>query len=183
MRFLFFLIILFSLNFYSQCSNCFKNFGGWTNEEITDIKSSNDGISFLVTGDGFYSPRIVKQDFNCNTIWEKEIQSINSFILNHTIDNNGNYYILIDYGRRVITTSVGPWIENGITFYRGLNLLKLSPTGNLLWIKHIGDNTGITLTDIYYHNNQIIIASTFKQEINLLGQIQYNFNERSDLNF
>ncbi|UOK41162.1 MULTISPECIES: T9SS type B sorting domain-containing protein [Flavobacterium] len=168
------LILLYTSNTYSQCFDCNKNYGGWTDDHISDIKQTNDGVSILVGG-GSYYPRIIKHDFNCNVLSQKIFTSNNLTLKKHVYDNSGNTYLLIHYGSLLTTTSPGPFYENGIVYYRGLNLLKFDAGGNFIWIKHVGDNIGRTLADVYYSKNQIYVVGTFYQNISINGQISFNF--------
>jgi hypothetical protein len=168
-------LLFFSMFSFSQCIDCFKNYGGWVNENVSDIKKNNSGISILInTQGGSYYPKIVRHDSNCNIIFERTFNSINLNLKKHIYDNLGNCYLLIDYGTAFITTMPGPFFVDGITLYRGLNLIKISQTGTFLWSRPISDLNYSTITNIFYYNNEILITGDFLNNYNINGQNLYN---------
>lgn len=168
----FFLIIIHLISFfaYSQCFDCAKNYGGWTDETTRDLDVDINGNIYLT-----YSAEIVKHNSNCEVLWTKSFNGIPSvYISSLTTDVSGNVYVLIDC-RISGNASVGPFNSNGIICYRGLNVIKFDSSGNVLWSRYIGDRVSYILQRIFNVGNEIYITGTFYDNININGQISFNF--------
>ena len=169
----FFLIIIHLISFfaYSQCFDCAKNYGGWTDETTRDLDVDINGNIYLT-----YSTEIVKHNSNCEVLWTKSFNGIPSvYISSLTTDVSGNVYVLIDC-RISGNASVGPFNSNGIICYRGLNVIKFDSSGNVLWSRYIGDRVSYILQRIFNVGNEIYITGTFYDNININGQISFNFS-------
>lgn len=177
MKYILLFLLFISFFCHSQCTDCSKNFGGWTGDGISDLKKHSLGISILVSGGSFsYYPRIIKCDFNCKIISEKIIESNNLSIISHVYDDEGNLYLLASYGHQLITTSYGPHIDDGIAFYKGLNLLKFSSNNNLLWSIPIGSSDGSNLNHLFFFEGFIYITGTLYNSTNINPQLTFNFS-------
>lgn len=146
------------------------------------LKKYNSDISILInTQGGGYLPKILKHDINCNVIFEKTFSTINLRLNKHVYDNQGNCYILIEYGTAFITTQPGPFIVNGINLFKGLNLVKMDSTGALLWSKPVSDIYYSTTANIFYFNNEIIITGDFIENVVINGQNLFDLPSTNNL--
>lgn len=168
----FYVIISFLISVctYSQCFDCAKNYGGWTNDNTRDIDIDNNGNIYLT-----YSSGIIKHNSNCEIIWTKLFNNILFMnVSSMTTDSNGNVYLLLDYRLSLNALNGGPFSTNGITYHRGLNLIKFDALGNFLWNRLIGERISYNIQKIYNIGNDIYITGAFYDNININGQISFN---------
>ncbi len=157
-----FLFLLINIFIFSQC-NCAKNFGGWVDDSVINIKDSKDGFLFSYydqLGDWPNFPageRMIKFDYNCNLIWEK-------YLPNDTfnVDNDGNIYTIKQYG----------YYQNYYVLFR-----KYDSNANLVWEKKfIGDiQGGNILKYIFIHNQNIYIVANFWYDLNFENKIIFHY--------
>ena len=162
---LFFLIIIYSTSSNSQCTNCGTNIGGWVDDYIEDIDQASDGVVLTTLQRNFYSGIIYKFDNNCNLIWtfnKLEFAAIHKT----TLDNNDNIYSLV--------SSNSESTVDGVIIYQGMNLVKISSDGNLLWSKKIGGQ--VFGARIHYSNNHLILHGRFAANIDINNQITLTNN-------
>lgn len=173
--FLFYFFILFhTSNIYSQCFDCAKNIGGWTDESAIDIEKTIDGMVYLVDSNGFVASTINKYDFNCNLIWSKSFGYVNVNVKAVTSDEQGNIYLVI-HNTSSTNGGLGPWIINGFSMSPGLNFYKLNSAGTILWSRHIGPRTAYEMQDIHYFQNQLFITGTFYDNLTFSNGLTFNF--------
>lgn len=157
---------------YSQCFDCNKNIGEWTDESAMDIEKTIDGIVFLVDSGGFTSSRINKYDFNCNLLWSKNFGYHNVSVEAVTSDEFGNIYIVI---HKTDGTTGGPWSVDGFMMSNGLNLYKLNSSGTILWYKNIGPGVGYDMQNIFYHQGELFVTGTFYQNLTFENGVSFSF--------
>jgi gliding motility-associated-like protein len=174
-------LLFLSVFSLGQCNDCFKNYGGWVHESVSDIKKINSETSILInTQGGGYYPKIIKHDSNCNVIFQKTFSSEYLGLEKHIYDNQGNCYLLISYGFATITTAPGPYLVSGITLYRGLNLVKLNATGSPIWSKAISSFDTSTITNIFYYNNEIVITGQHVTDNTISGSNIYSLPDTNN---
>ena len=168
------LTTIFSFSTYSQCFDCSKNIGGWTNDQVIDIEKTTDGVIYLSNSNGFISSRIIKYDFNCNELWFKNFGSVNADVRAVTSDGQGNIYIVIDY---TFSTNggLGTWNIDGFMMSTGLNFYKLNSSGSILWSRHIGPRTGNEMLNIHYFQNELFVTGTYYDNLTFSNGLNFNF--------
>jgi gliding motility-associated-like protein len=175
MRYLFFILITsYSISTYSQCFECTKNIGAWTDESAIDIERTIDGIVYLVDSNGFVASRINKYDFNCNLIWSKTFEYVDVDVKAVTSDELGNIYLVI-HNTTSTNAGLGPWNIGGFMMSPGLNFYKLNSSGTILWTRHIGPRTGYEMQNIHYFQNQLFVTGTFYDNLTFSNGLTFNF--------
>lgn len=169
-----FLIAIFSIPTYSQCFECAKNIGGWTDESAMDIEKTIDGIVYLVDSNGFVASTINKYDFNCNLIWSKTFGYVNVDVKSVTSDELGNIYLVI-HNTTSTNAGLGPWTINGFSMSPGINFYKLNSAGTILWSRHIGPRTGYEMQNIHYYQNQLFVTGTFYDNLTFINGLTFSF--------
>jgi gliding motility-associated-like protein len=159
---------------HSQCFDCNKNIGDWTDESAMDIEKTIDGILYLVDSGGFVSSRIIKYDFNCNEIWSKNFGYDNVAVKAVTSDKLGNIYILI-LNTDSTNGGLGPFNISGFMMSPGLNFYKLNSSGTILWHKHIGPGVGYKMSNIFYYQNELYVTGTFHENLTFNNNVSFNF--------
>jgi gliding motility-associated-like protein len=168
------LVAIFSISTYSQCLECTKNIGGWTDESAIDIEKTIDGIVYLVDSNGFIASRINKYDFNCNLIWSKTFGYDDVDVKAVTSDELGNIYLVI-YNTTSTNAGLGPWNIGGFMMSPGLNFYKLNSSGTILWYRNIGPNVGYDMQNIHYYQNQLFVSGTFYSNLAFSNGLSFNF--------
>ena len=168
------LFAIFSISTYSQCFECAKNIGGWTDESAVDIEKTIDGNVFLIDSNGFVASRIYKYDFNCNLIWSKSFGYVNVDVKSVTSDEQGNIYLVI-HNTTSTNAGLGPWNIGGFMMSPGLNFYKLDSAGTILWTRHIGPNTGYEMQNIHYFQNQLFVTGTFYDNLTFSNGLTFSF--------
>ena len=175
MRNLFFILItIYSISSYSQCFECTKNIGDWTDESAIDIEKTIDGIVYLIDSNGFVASRINKYDFNCNLIWSKTFGYVNVDVKAVTSDELGNIYLVI-HNTTSTNAGLGPWNIDGFMMSPGLNFYKLDSSGSIVWTRHIGPGTGYEMQNIHYFQNQLFVTGTFYNNLTFSNGLTFNF--------
>ncbi|AYN03014.1 T9SS type B sorting domain-containing protein [Flavobacterium sp. 140616W15] len=174
-RILLFLFLSFSFTIHSQCFECNKNIGNWTDDSAMDIEKTIDGIVYLIDSGGFTSSIINKYDFNCNLIWSKTFGYNNIAVKAVSSDELGNIYILI-YNFESLNGGLGPFNYNGFIMSPGLNFFKLNSLGTIIWSKSIVSLNGIghDMQNIFFHNNELYITGTFNTDIIFTSSKSFN---------
>ena len=166
-------LLFLSVFSFSQCLECAKNIGGWTDESAIDIEKTPDGFVFLVDSNGFTSSRIIKYDFNCNIIWEKNFTNLNIDVKALTSDDSGNIYLII-YNTTSTNNTSAPWNINGFIMSHGLNFYKLDSLGNILWNKNIGPYVDYDMQNIFHYQNQIFVTGNYFGNLNFNNGVIFN---------
>lgn len=163
-------LLFLSVFSFGQCNDCFKNYGGWTHDNMRDLDVDNNGNFYLT-----YSSGIIKHDSNCVIKWTKLFTILYGNVVGITVDSNENVYFLFDYRLSENAPNSGPFTNNGITYYRGLNLIKLDSSGNFIWNRRVADRNSHIIQNIFSTNNEIYITTTCYDHTNINGQINFNF--------
>ncbi|WJS94778.1 T9SS type B sorting domain-containing protein [Flavobacterium johnsoniae] len=169
---LLFIFLLYSFFMQSQCFDCAKNFGGWTDDAVADLKKTNDAIYLIKNSSNFgVHAGLYKFDLNCNLIWKKEIDNFKIYASKVATDSEDNIYILITWTDA--HNSVGPFpiIFNGFPMYPGLNLFKFDKNGLLLWNKSLGRDTDYGMRDVFVHNDNVYVTGKFYNSMNIDNQV------------
>ncbi|MCF2876028.1 MULTISPECIES: T9SS type B sorting domain-containing protein [unclassified Tenacibaculum] len=162
---LYLLLLLLSTFSYSQCFDCGTNIGEWTDDYVEDIDKTSDGVVLTTLQRNFYSGIIYKFDNNCNLVWSfNKLQF--AAIHKTTIDNNNNVFSLVS---NKLETSV-----DGILIYKGMNLVKISSNGELLWSKKLGGQ--VIGARIHYSNDHLIIHGRFLSTFKINNEITLTSN-------
>ena len=169
---LLFIFLFFSLLIHGQCFNCAKNFGGWNDDKVADLKKTNDAI-YLIKNSGNFGifAAVYKFDLNCNLIWKKEIDNFNIYASKLATDSQGNIYLLVTWTSAHNVAGPFPIIFNGFPMYPGLNLFKFDKNGNLIWNKSLGRDSDYGMRNIFINNDIVYITGTFHNSINIDNQI------------
>ncbi len=163
-------LLFLSVFSFSQCNDCFKNYGGWVNDNIRDLDVDNNG-NFYVT----HSGGIEKFGPNCESKWIKNFNISAGNIVGITVDSNENVYLLFDYRLSENASNYGPFTNNGITYYRGLNLIKFDLSGNFIWNRRVADKNSYMMQNIFNINNNIYITSTSHSSTTINNQLLFDF--------
>ena len=181
-----FIFLCFSFTIHSQCFECNKNIGDWTDESAIDIEKTIDGIVYLVDSGGFVSSRINKYDFNCNLIWSKKFgYDYNIAVKAVTSDELGNIYIVIHNANNT-NGGFGPFNISGFMMSPGLNFYKLNSSGTILWYKNIGPGVGYDMQNIFYYQNQscqnlCLVLRNFQQQSEFYQFVQTPYQQCCNL--
>lgn len=162
----------------SQCFDCAKIYGGWIGGSVFDLKKTNDAVyvtinSHISGANTTDKSGIYKYDLNCNLIWKKDFTD-SAFADYFTIDDQGNLYILVNelLGQNY-NSGIEPYYTDGLAFYFGLNLYKLSPNGDIIWNRKIGTTRNLSKR-IFFNQGYIFVTGAFNEYININNQISLN---------
>ncbi|MEG0849227.1 MAG: T9SS type B sorting domain-containing protein [Flavobacterium sp.] len=174
------LFLFFSLLMRGQCFDCAKVYAGWIGGAVYDLEKTSNAVYVTIgthiSGDNRTDKSgLYKYDLNCNLIWKKEFPDYTSADYICT-DDQGNSYVLVkellgqnyNYGRE-------PFFLDGLEFYFGVTLYKLSPNGNILWNRKIGTINNLA-KNVYYNNGYIYVTGSFNNSININNQILLSDN-------
>ena len=164
----------------SQCFDCAKVYAGWIGGAVFDLEKTDNAV-FVTIGTNLSGANrtdrsgLYKYDLNCNLLWKKEFPD--STIADYfCADDQGNSYVLVkellggnyNSGRE-------PFVLDGLDFYFGVTLYKLSPSGNVVWNRKIGIINNLA-KNVYYHNGYIYVTGSFNNSININNQILLSDN-------
>ncbi|WP_290966863.1 T9SS type B sorting domain-containing protein [Flavobacterium sp.] len=164
----------------SQCFDCAKVYAGWIGGAVFDLEKTDNAV-FVTIGTHLSGanrtdrPGLYKYDLNCNLLWKKEFPSY-TLADYFCVDDQGNSYVLVkellggnyNYGRE-------PFVLDGLDFYFGVTLYKLSPSGNVLWNRKIGTINNLA-KNVYYNDGYIYVTGSFNNSININNQILLSDN-------
>lgn len=157
-------LFLISNTLLSQSVQYGGNIGNWTNDWFVDMDICKDGKTVITTDANarywstFYG--LYKIDNFGHVEWSFDFLRKKSgyqeySIIQTTLDENDNIYSLIHFYQKN-----NPQIINGLTIYPGLNLFKISPEKNVLWIKSIKQDS-ISGNNILYKNGNIYVVGQY----------------------
>lgn len=164
----------------SQCFDCAKVYAGWIGGRVYDLEKTDNAV-FVTIGTHLSGanrtdrPGLYKYDLNCNLLWKKEFPDYTGADY-FCVDDQGNSYVLVkellggnyNYGKE-------PFILDGLEFYFGVTLYKLSPNGNVIWNRKIGTINNLA-KNVYYNNGYIYVTGSFNNSININNQILLSDN-------
>ncbi|KAF2079139.1 T9SS type B sorting domain-containing protein [Flavobacterium sharifuzzamanii] len=177
---LLFFFLFYSFLMQSQCFDCAKVYAGWIGGAVFDLEKTDNAV-FVTIGTHLSGanrtdrPGLYKYDLNCNLLWKKEFPSYTA--ANYfCVDDQGNSYVLVkellggnyNSGRE-------PFVLDGLQFYFGVTLYKLSPNGNVVWNRKIGTINNLA-KNVYYNNGYIYVTGSFNNSININNQILLSDN-------
>ena len=172
------LLICFSIDVFTQEFKFGGNLGNWVHDWVIDMDLTSDGSIILSTDNqarywdtnGFIPEEtfygLTKIDKAGKVAWYFDFFRT-SFdyheysIAQTVLDESDNIYSLI-----YVYQKTNADIINGITYYPGLNLVKISPQGKVIWIKDIGttDDMGAS---ILYKNGHIYVLCLYQGDLTL----------------
>src|SRR5665647_69169 len=162
------LLIYVSNDVFTQEFKYGGNLGNWVQDWAIDMDITSDGSIIMSTDnqarywntysfkpeDTFYG--LTKIDNTGKIAWYFDFFRTNFDFHEYSIaqtvlDESDNIYSLIYVYEKVNADTI-----NGIAYYPGLNLVKISPQGKVIWIKDIGttDDRGAS---ILYKNGHIYV--------------------------
>lgn len=133
------------------------NLGGHVDEYPENIHKVPGGLILSSSMDG-----LRKYDPEGNLIWKFNFFSNvhDGFSIGSSaVDEKGNIYVALNTSGNWGTTKV----INDFEFLVGLNLVKIDPEGELLWVRHIGGSNG----QVRYRDRKVYITGQFLGTINI----------------
>lgn len=177
------LFLFFSLLMRGQCFDCAKNLGGWTDDKVSDLKKTNDGLYLIKNSSNFgIFAAIYKYDLNCNLLWKKEINHRTVVANKLASDHQGNTYVLLTWTNSHNAIGPFPVMLSGFPMYQGLNLFKFDKNGNLIWNKSIGNDDDFGMRNVFVNNDTVYVTGIFynsikiNNEITLTNPVYYDYD-------
>lgn len=172
------IFLFFPLLIQSQCFDCAKVYAGWIGGAVYDIEKTNTAVyvtiaTHLSGANTTDRSGLYKYDLNCNLIWKKEFPESTGADY-FTVDDQGNSYVLVKetLGGNY-NNGVEPYQLDGLDFYFGVTLYKISSNGDIVWNRKIGYMNNLA-KNIFYNNGYIYVAGSFNYAINVNNEISLN---------
>lgn len=154
---LLFLLLLQGFFGQAQTLDWGINIGGHVDEYPNDIHKVPGGIILSSSVDG-----LRKYDSDGNLLWSFNFFNNvhDSYFISATdVDEKGNIYAIMHIGG-----NYGHSISiNEFEFLVGLNLVKIDPEGEILWVRQIGGSNGL----VKYRDRNVYITGKFMESINI----------------
>lgn len=148
---------------YTQTLDWGINIGGHVDEYPIDIHKVPGGIVMSSTYDG-----LRKYDTEGNQKWSFDFfKNVHDDfdIMSSDVDDKGNIYVALsvpgDWGKTKLI--------NDFEFFVGLNLVKIDPQGEIVWVRHIGGTSGI----VKYKNRSVYIVGRFLESISINNEVDF----------
>ncbi len=172
--------LFFSFLMQGQCFDCAKVYAGWIGGRVYDLEKTNTAVyvtiaTHLSGANTTDRSGLYKYDLNCNLIWKKEFPDYTGADY-FTVDDQGNSYVLVNetLGGNY-NNGIEPYRLDGLDFYFGVTLYKISSSGNVVWNRKIGV-TRTLAKNVFYNNGHVYVTGAFNNSININNQILLSDN-------